>query len=53
MDLFFPGYNYLEEIALKFEARGNFPLIYKNEPSRDFLFAVNWDKDKDPVIRNP
>jgi hypothetical protein len=27
-----------------------FPIIYKNKASRDFLFAVNWDRDKDPKI---
>jgi len=50
---YFPEYDYLEKIANKFEVIGNFPLIYKNEASRDFLFAVNWEKGKDPVIRNP
>ncbi len=50
---FFPDYDYLEKIALKFEEIGNFPLIYKNKPSRDFLFAVNWDKDIDPKINTP
>ena len=48
---FFPNYDYLEQIALKFEEKSNFSLIYKNEPSRDFLFAVNWDKD--PIIKTP
>ncbi len=46
-------YEFLKKIALKFEELGNFPLIYKNKVSRDFLFAVNWDKDKDPVIKSP
>ena len=50
---YFPEYDYLEKIAHKFEVMGNFPLIYKNEASRDFLFAVNWEKGKNPVIRNP
>ncbi|MGB5911594.1 MAG: radical SAM protein [Promethearchaeia archaeon] len=50
---YFPEYDYLEEIAHKFEVMGNFPIIYKSEASRDFLFAVNWEKGKDPVIRNP
>ena len=50
---YFPTYEYLEDLALKFEEIGNFPLIYKNKASRDFLFAINWDKDKDPVIANP
>jgi len=50
---YFPSYEYLEEIALKFEEIGNFPLIYRNKPSRDFLFAVNWEKDRDPTIKSP
>ncbi|MHA1257248.1 MAG: hypothetical protein ACTSPS_16785, partial [Promethearchaeota archaeon] len=41
---YFPEYEFLKKIALKFEELGNFPLIYKNKVSRDFLFAVNWDK---------
>lgn len=48
---FFPDYEYLKKIALKFEETGNFPLIYKNKTSRDFLFAINWDKNKDPLIK--
>ena len=47
---FFPDFKYLEEIARKFEELGNFSLIYKNEDSRDFLFAINWDEDKDPKL---
>ena len=50
---FFPDYEYLEDIALKFEEFGSFPLIYKNKVSRDFLFAVNWDGKKDPKIKSP
>ncbi|MFX1587743.1 MAG: radical SAM protein [Promethearchaeota archaeon] len=50
---FFPEYEYLEKMAYKFEELSNFSLIYKNKASRDFLFAVNWDKDKDPIIRKP
>ncbi len=50
LQYYFPEYEYLEELALKFEEIGNFPLIYTNKASRDFLFAVNWDKDKDPKI---
>jgi len=50
VNYFFPDYEFLEKIAFKFEELGNFPLIYKNEPSRDFLFAVNWDNIKDPKI---
>ncbi|MFX1497290.1 MAG: radical SAM protein [Promethearchaeota archaeon] len=50
---FFPDYEYLQEIAFRFESIGNFPLIYSNEASRDFLFVVNWNKDVDPVIKIP
>ena len=53
LQYYFPEYEYLEELALKFEEIGNFPLIYTNKASRDFLFAVNWDKDKDPKITTP
>ncbi|MFX1490401.1 MAG: radical SAM protein [Promethearchaeota archaeon] len=49
---YFPDYDYLEDVALKFEKLSGFPLIYRNKPSRDFLFAVNWDRDKDPKITN-
>jgi len=48
---FFPDYKYLEDIAQKFEEFGNFSLIYKNKASRDFLFAINWDHEKDPKIK--
>lgn len=47
---FFPEYDYLKNLALKFEKISGFPLIYKNEASRDFLFAVNWDENKDPKL---
>lgn len=50
---FFPEYEYLQEIAQKFESIGNFPIIYSNKASRDFLFAVNWNKDEDPIIKTP
>jgi wyosine [tRNA(Phe)-imidazoG37] synthetase (radical SAM superfamily) len=50
---FFPEYEYLENLAVKFEEIGNFHLIYKNTASRDFLFAVNWDAGKDPKIKKP
>ena len=49
---YFPDYDYLKEFALKFENASGFPLIYKNKQSRDFLFAVNWDKEKDPQIKS-
>jgi len=49
---YFPDYEFLDYIASKFEERGNFPLIYKNEVSRDFLFAVNWNKDTDVKLKN-
>ncbi|MHA2181163.1 MAG: radical SAM protein [Promethearchaeota archaeon] len=52
LQYFFPEYKYLEDLALKFQEMSGFPLIYKNQASRDFLFAVNWDKDKDPKITN-
>ena len=47
---YFPDYDFLEDFALRFEEISGFPIIYKNRASRDFLFAVNWDKDKDPKI---
>ncbi|MBA7520983.1 hypothetical protein ES705_13083 [subsurface metagenome] len=53
LQYYFPEYEYLKELALKFEENGNFPLIYTNKASRDFLFAVNWDKKKDPKIKIP
>ncbi len=53
LQYFFPEYEYLKKIALIFEELSNFPLIYINEPSRDFLFAVNWEKEKDPKIVAP
>jgi len=49
---FFPDYTYLESIANKFEKISGFPLIYKNKDSRDFLFAVNWDKERDPKLHS-
>jgi wyosine [tRNA(Phe)-imidazoG37] synthetase (radical SAM superfamily) len=52
LQYYFPEYDYLEDLALKFQEISGFPLIYKNQASRDFLFAVNWDKDKDPKITN-
>jgi wyosine [tRNA(Phe)-imidazoG37] synthetase (radical SAM superfamily) len=52
LQYYFPEYEFLEDIALKFEKLSGYPLIYKNKASRDFLFAVNWDKDKDPKITN-
>jgi wyosine [tRNA(Phe)-imidazoG37] synthetase (radical SAM superfamily) len=53
MQHFFPTYEDLEKFALKFEVIGDFPLIYKNKASRDFLFALNWDKKKDLIITKP
>ncbi len=50
---YFPDFNYLYEIALKFEEYSNFPIIYASETSRDILFAVNWDKDESPIIKEP
>jgi tRNA wybutosine-synthesizing protein 1 len=48
---YFPSFEDLKRFANKFEEASNFPLIYQNEVSRDFLFAVNWNKDKDPKIK--
>lgn len=53
LQYYFPDYNYLYQIALKFEEMSGFPLIYTNEASRDFLFAVNWDENNDPKIVHP
>ncbi len=53
LQYYFPDYEYLENFALKFGKKSGFPLIYKNEASRDFLFAINWDKEKDPKITKP
>jgi wyosine [tRNA(Phe)-imidazoG37] synthetase (radical SAM superfamily) len=53
LQYYFPDYEYLKQIALKFEEISNFPLIYSNKASRDFLFAVNWDKDTSPKITRP
>jgi wyosine [tRNA(Phe)-imidazoG37] synthetase (radical SAM superfamily) len=50
MHYYFPTYEYLEDLAVKFEAKSNFPLIYKNKASRDFLYAVNWEKAKSPIM---
>jgi wyosine [tRNA(Phe)-imidazoG37] synthetase (radical SAM superfamily) len=50
---YFPTYPYLEDIAEEFEKRSGFPIIYRNERSRDFLFAVNWPETKDPTIKTP
>ncbi|NVM16169.1 MAG: radical SAM protein [Candidatus Lokiarchaeota archaeon] len=50
---YFPTYEELEALAFKFQEIGNFPIIYKNKASRDFLFAINWDENKNPVITNP
>ncbi|MFX1313565.1 MAG: radical SAM protein [Promethearchaeota archaeon] len=51
LQYYFPDYKFLENFALKFEKNSGFPLIYKNKASRDFLFAINWDKD--PKITKP
>ncbi|MGV9172198.1 MAG: hypothetical protein ACOC35_06500, partial [Promethearchaeia archaeon] len=47
---YFPDYEELKNFVQKFEEVSNFPLIYENQVSRDFLYAVNWDEDKDPKI---
>jgi len=53
LQYYFPSYDTLYSLSKKFEEIINIPLIYTNEPSRDFLFAVNWDKDKSPIINSP
>lgn len=53
LQYYFPSYDTLYSLSKKFEEILNIPLIYTNEPSRDFLFAINWDKDKSPIIRSP
>jgi wyosine [tRNA(Phe)-imidazoG37] synthetase (radical SAM superfamily) len=53
LQYYFPDYDYLHQIALKFEELSGFPLIYTNKASRDFLFAVNWDEKDNPKIVNP
>ena len=50
---YFPDFDYLHKIALKFQEISGFPIIYANETSRDILFAVNWDKDVNPIIKEP
>jgi len=50
---YFPEFDYLKEIAAHFEEISGYSLIYTNEASRDFLFAVNWDEKKDPKINTP
>ena len=50
---YFPDYDYLEHFAKKFEEISGFPIIYRNRPSRDFLFAVDWDPNENPEITNP
>mgnify|MGYP006287904147 CR=1 FL=1 len=53
VNYFYPDFDELKEFAKKFEEVSNFPLIYTNKDSRDFLFAVNWDENKDPKIKKP
>ena len=53
LNSFFPEYDYLGEIAHHFEELSSFSLIYHNEASRDFLFAVNWKENEDPKITKP
>ena len=53
LQYYFPDFNFMEDFAVKFEKMSGFPLIYKNKASRDFLFAINWDKNKDPKITKP
>jgi len=48
---YFPEYQFLETFAQEFQKMSGFPLIYTNKVSRDFLFAVNWDENKDPSLK--
>jgi wyosine [tRNA(Phe)-imidazoG37] synthetase (radical SAM superfamily) len=50
LSYYFPDYEFLEDFSHKFEEMSGFPIIYKNKASRDFLFAVNWDKEKGPKL---
>ncbi|MBD3215989.1 MAG: radical SAM protein [Candidatus Lokiarchaeota archaeon] len=50
---FFPDYQNLKQLAEEFEKKSGFPIIYTNEVSRDFLFAVDWNKNRDPQIKRP
>lgn len=50
---FFPEFSELSEFSNSIEDSSNFKIIYTNEPSRDFLFAVNWNPKKDPKITMP
>ncbi|MBD3194466.1 MAG: radical SAM protein [Candidatus Lokiarchaeota archaeon] len=50
---YFPEYEYLANIAQTIEKNSEFSLIYRNRPSRDFLFAVKWNKNVDPKIKSP
>ncbi|TXT65629.1 MAG: S-adenosyl-L-methionine-dependent tRNA 4-demethylwyosine synthase [Promethearchaeota archaeon] len=50
---FFPDYQNLKQLAIEFEKKSGFPIIYTNETSRDILFAVDWNKNKDPIIKKP
>ncbi|MBN1214358.1 MAG: radical SAM protein [Candidatus Lokiarchaeota archaeon] len=50
---YFPDFNFLNTIAKEFEKKSGYPIIYRNTPSRDILFAVNWEKEKSPIIKTP
>ncbi|MBD3253576.1 MAG: radical SAM protein [Candidatus Lokiarchaeota archaeon] len=53
VNYYYPEFEYLDNFAKKIEEKGNFPIIYTNEASRDFLFAVNWNENEDPIIKKP
>ncbi len=46
LDFYFPEFEDIKEFAEKISNLGNFPILYKNERSRDVLLGVNWDKKK-------
>ncbi len=50
---YFPDFNFLNTIAKEFEEKSGYPIIYRNKPSRDILFAVNWEKENSPIIKTP
>jgi wyosine [tRNA(Phe)-imidazoG37] synthetase (radical SAM superfamily) len=52
LNYYFPDYNHLRIFADEFSKQTGYPIIYSNEASRDFLFAINWDEKKDPKIKH-
>ena len=50
---YFPDFEFLNKIAKEFEQKSGFPIIYRNKPSRDILFAINWNEKMDLIIKTP